>query len=267
MKKILSAAVATGLLVAAGSANATIAVGYAPPYNSEALLIAWDDTAGKSVIIDTGIWFNDIFNAANDGDPFAHYLASLNVQPALTAAFGSNLSNVKWNVAQFSRQIDISDPAVGFSHYGTMVTTNNTSPDLSLLTTANITTNISAYRLFFNTTADTSNTSNGAGNNFYVANGTDNAYAGDNDWGSRMNLSLPFDTTQTGSGSLDYYFLGVTADGFDVQMYQVGAWNLHLDTGELSFSPAAEVPVPAAAWLLVSGIAGLGTAARRRKQT
>jgi len=271
MKKILGTAIAAGMLAGAGAANATIVTGYSAPFNSEAVFVAWDDVAKKSVIVDTGVHFNDIFNAVNDGNPATNFSANVNVTNALTAAFGADLSHVQWNVAQFSRQGATVNPTLGWSHQGTMVTTALDDATPGSLDAVAVSMNITAYRTYFNATVDTSNGTSATEsvNNFYAtADDTSSIYAGGDEWSYRMRNSVPFDTTIVGSGELNYYFLGLNTTGDGVNMYKVGDWALNLATGGLTFATptASEVPVPAAAWLLVSGLAGLGTVARRRKQ-
>jgi len=269
MKKILGTAIAAGMLAGAGAANATIVTGYSAPFNSEAVFVAWDDVAKKSVIVDTGVHFNDIFNAVNDGNPATTFSANVNVTSALTAAFGADLSHVQWNVAQFSRQGATVNPTLGWSHQGTMVTTALDDATPGSLDAVAITQNIAGYRAYFNATADASNGTSPteSTNGFYAtSDDTSSIYAGGNEWGYRMRLSVPFDTTIVGSGELNYYFLGLNTTGDAANMYKVGDWALNLATGGLTFSTPSQVPVPAAAWLLVSGLAGLGTVARRRKQ-
>jgi len=271
MKKILATAIAAGMLAGAGAANATIVTGYTAPFNSEAVFVAWDDVAKKSVIVDTGVHFNDIFNAVNDGDASTNFNANVNVTNALTAAFGGNLSHVQWNVTQFSKQNATLNPALGFSHQGTLVTGGSDADPLTT-DTIGVVQNIASYRAFYNATVDTANGTSATEsvNGFYAtADDQSPIYAGGDEWGNQARLTVPFDTTIIGSGSLSYYFLGLNAAGDNTNFYKVGEWSLDLANGGLSFATPAEViatPVPAAAWLLVSGLAGLGTVARRRKQ-
>lgn len=283
MKKILGAAVAASLLTA-GFAHADIDNG-ASTYvgNGELFLAAWDDVAKRSVIVDLGVDYDAIVGAASaTGGAYTTPAASynLNIASALTAAFGSNLSNVRWNIGgQGLQQSDANFEPYGYN-YGVLITAANPvsyNPDNSTINLfgaavseflANTGNYINADEVVFGGDPAVYAAKRDA-DNFYVAlNDQTPLYAGLATW-SENSRYAPFTTANLGSGDLDLYWYHATTQGASEPVRtQLGSWTLDLATGGLNYAngSAPEVPVPAAAWLLVSGLAGLGTVARRRKQ-
>jgi len=279
MKKILGAAIAASML-AAGAANAAIDNGASQEFgNGEMFIVLFDDVAKKSVIVDLGLDYNDVIgHGATLGQATGEAVNfSSNISTAITAAFGSNLSNVRWNVAGRGSLSFDADFNNYFNEYGSIFTgpsTYNPSPnDVASIYDSSISGLLANTGDYTNGDQSSSNPTQFAKrsiDNFYVALDDQTAlYAGGATWGYKSRYAS-WDTSLLGSGSLDsYWFHYNDVEGSTAARTQLGSWSLNLATGALSYvqgGGTSEVPVPAAAWLLVSGLAGLGTVARRRKQ-
>jgi hypothetical protein len=107
-----------------------------------------------------------------------------------------------------------------------------------------------------------------------AATNLDATYAGVGSWAEKYGNNLPVSAAATVGTAMGFYLLSTsssvpTANG-TVQRYGnatgFASWLLGTD-GSLTYSvPPPSVPLPAAVWLLLSGMVGFGTVARRRKE-
>lgn len=285
MKKVLGLAVA---MAAASQANASITLPGTDVENtggSELILVVYDDASKTTYVRDLGVGYR-AFDAAN-GYNFA-------ADARLTSAFGSTLSNsLVWGVWA-ADSIGTGNPNPGTaSTWGQSIMTTSLAPAASLgvmggdevINSNNVLTN------FMNATNSlVANSSHGS-----AANGSSVTVVGQGASSSNFNYQInanwsrQFPGTAALAVGASAYFLmanntydevaidfdedGIVdfADYIDdpalpaVYSQFAGLWTLGTN-GTLSWAPAtAEVPVPAAAWLFASGLAGLAGVARRRK--
>lgn len=283
--KLQSFIAAAALAVAATGAHATIDSGNTnlpTGGNGEFIFVAYDTVAKHSFIQDSGIRFQDLLAAKAALKPLSFVVNSTN----FTKAFGSDLTNVVWNVYAGSNQINVGETP----NYGAIIDTAGSvqdaidnkidakSLDSLVLQIANnlITKNQSAV-------GDTSPTS--VNNSYVVLDGTKPAYAGVN-WGNsyagktNQNSSVNVvakelfdeDGNSLGLENNSAYLLQygrVRNTGPDSAVNQFVSTVSYFSRATFDASTGTvniNTPVPAAAWLLVSGLAGFGAISRRRKQ-
>ncbi len=228
--------------------------------NGELIFAAWDNAAQKSYFLDTGIHFNDI-----KANLAANVPTIFQVDAGFSTFFGSATSSLVWNLYAGSNNIngDYSD----MSNYGAITTVATKSAGLTLKYDFNgldsLINAVAPDAIFKNEGGDASPTS--ANLSYTSTNPSDAKFLGTSlVWGQYGNLTA--NTTAVKSGESSYAILSEAFldENFDFQTTAtfIGRATFDASTGEGRIN----TPVPAAAWLLVSGLAGFGAISRRRKQ-
>jgi hypothetical protein len=271
--KIKSLIAAASLAVAAAGAHASIDAGNSPSTgNGELIFAAWDADAQKSYVFDTGIRFNTIL--ANKA---ALIPTTFSVDAAFTTLFGTDTSNLVWNLYAGSAKTSAADPT---SNWGVMTTIASyetamekiATPEDPYLASASGNSLITAARTLAQNNAnlalpteptplDTS-----VNRSYVITSNASAASAVKNNWGIYNGKTTVNSAVASGESS---YLIRTqrisnpeTLGGYDSAFSLLGRATFDATTGIGSIS----TPVPAAAWLLVSGLAGFGAISRRRKQ-
>jgi hypothetical protein len=284
LKKYLTAlalTVAASAALAQPTPPASPPVSGAPPEgtisgNSGLILSVWDSTRNVSLTEYLGVSLNDFANTAP--------LATLTPNGGLTLDFGqmggssasswatvfgaSTAANVQWMVTGYE-----GDSTDGVAAGMRLLTTSNGSLTASVNNT--LINAAGAADSFYAILAQQAAGQPCAEGNPCVATSNSAAdYAGKSTWGNKLSGALPAVATATLGNSLGFYLLSGTSSGSGssaavVQRFKNAANNAYWllsATGHLIYQidPVSSVPLPAAVWLLLSGLAGVGVVGRRR---
>ena len=234
--------------------------------NGELFMSVYDGTTQTSYVRDLGVDMNTfIANGSNAGYSLSYAADSL-----LTSTFNlATNPNLLWNVAALDSVPTIA-PYVGQRY---LSTTNTPTASFIGVQTNSTLSAFSTGNNYVN--AINGSDLNSAINNSGVYHGANDGYAYfgsgfKNDW----NTNAKFDSTAAVGTSLNFFSL-TPSDNSGLHRATVtqfasaggnASWLLATN-GTLSYSVPAAVPLPAAVWLLGSGLIGMVGVARRKSAT
>lgn len=235
-----------------------------PGTGSGSVLVSiWDEVRGVSIVQHLGLTLNDILPDA--GMTTEGTVLNFGTIDQFASVFaGSNAADIQYTVIAGDAQGQVfSGKRIAVSFSGNSYSINN----------AAVSGAATAIQQYTSTWLNSASGCNGT--NACVADDSgDGQYAGRDSWNDRFNGQVP--VSAAGSiGSVLHFALAATPNSgavagnqAAVTLYQsangtFGEWLLGTD-GTLTYSVSA-VPLPAAAWLLLSGLMGMGVVTRRRK--
>ena len=249
----LKALALTATLAVSGSAQAGWDAGSTTP-NGELLFMAWDSAAQKSVVIDTGIRYQEIADAWN-ADPAQRTEISTALDLSI---FGGDTSNITWSVAVSSYNI-----ASGPTGIETILSTKTNGVAVQI---EDLNGQFAEFKNF--DIANIVDLSDDSVNNKYEANSSGELYWPSN-FGTQLNSKAPFVMSGGSDDVMNLFRMGLTLDVSSGVPTLADASHIIGDVrimGDTLYINKTAVPVPAAAWLMISGLAGFGAIARRKKK-
>lgn len=263
--KLKALAAAVALMSTATVANAAWndgknAVSGAASGNGELVLLVWDQVLEVSVVQDLGdSYLNFYDNSQNMGFEFD---ATLDALFASTFA-QSNAADIQWSVFANSAGSTLSSNPERYKN-GFMVTVNDAeaNPTVDRSIASNFKQVQDKVEGGMSSALNTEMGGTVADNTAFYGDLANGLYAGAPEvYGANILDTFPVNVAAASTESMYFWaFESTFAGGEDTKF--VGKWTLDLAGNGLSYTP---VPVPAAVWLLASGLLGLGAISRRRK--
>ncbi|MFO1368627.1 MAG: VPLPA-CTERM sorting domain-containing protein [Marinagarivorans sp.] len=247
--------VALSLLSSTAGASLDTGANPATSRGGEMVLALWDDRQGKAMLFDTGINFGQV----RSNEWFSFNLSNAN--PNYKSFFNYDFSNVRWN-AYVGNDWNNGERFDNPSEIGAIFTTQN--PELFINSPLNYQ-NLSNFIISSGDTLghwvarfETSDPSISINQTYESTSSEGSNYLG-SIWGNSQGGYMQNTSAKAGD-FITLVFNGIT--GFD---YTDGVAK---SLGRVQFNPITStfgyVPIPAASWLLISGMLGLGAIVRRR---
>ena len=279
MRILNSLAAAVALSLAGASAFAAVPTVPAPQPvsgpipdastgNSGIIVSVWDSVRNVSLVQYLGLRLDQFLSGDTNATPEAGLTLNFGTLSGWSSVFGSSDSaNLQYMVSAFDNTVDTGNTLVGKR----LLTTLDSTP--SLLRNSSLSGSLTNAASFM---------SGGLGgvdclgaNPCVALSSTEGDYADGPNFGANFGGQLTVANAATGVGNaLGFYLISATTNtssgATTVQQYQNSAnlaqWLLS-SQGVLTYSldaAATVVPLPAAVWLLLSGLAGVGAVGRRR---
>ena len=270
MKKLLGACVATGILaVAATPAMATIDNGL--DGNSELMLTLVDSTNSRSLVLGLGVHLSDVLPSVLDSGTGLSFDVTSQINAILGA--GAQLGTLSYDVVAVDAQQTNGGSASNKNFCRAAAVTGAVG-------SAHFNTTNQGLRQAGERFASIATAAGSAGDGT-AASASDPYYAIIPEWGSTVGATYPNASAFVGTALGFYYYAsattyptGQTALNFPgsvvaTRSAYAGQWML-ASTGTgysltYSVSQTPQVPLPAAVWLLISGLTGLGVIGRRKQ--
>ncbi len=261
MKIFNKTLLAAALMIAAGSANASIKTG--SNTLSEAYLSVYDTTSTSTFVLDLGLTMGTLVsNLSNTAFSVSYDLAALTASSTAgkwsTYVAGLNTATTVFGVVTSgtSGRLMATGPAINPGKFpvlaGAVAAVTNTTNHINTVNTATLDDNAGAVVNFAQnlsaiiSDADTENT----GQHDQL-----NSFASLNNSKTNAGASINYGT----EGNF-YYYAGISIPALAVQ-----TWKLNAATGMLIYAvPVAAVPLPAAVWMFGAGLLGMMRLNRRK---
>lgn len=272
IKKLLAVALATA---AAQSAFANWDTGFDTSGNSyaggngELLLTLWDPITKTSYVQDTGIRFNDLLS----GGAFSNLTITLDSNSL--SVFGGSYDNVRWNLVAGSGHYTNADySAYDTAQFGLIASGKSNSIPAITDGQSQIDYVLGIAYLLNSYKATIGAQSSTVENEIITEVNGGPKYAGGGIWSANFVPYLPggMGVNAANGETTNLWVFGFADNDAENPLTAIlGSATLNLAGGSgslvLNAPDAPAVPVPAAAWFLASGLAGLAGVARSRRKS
>lgn len=258
--KLKSFAAAVALLATASGAQAAIINGFTGTDGDLFISIFRDNSSPASMIIDTNISLLGL----QDGTVTSWTSDAAQSAAVLNFLGTGNLSDFRFNAGGVTNQGDIFDTTQN-NDIGFFVTSSSPTGSLQLLSDGmnTVRSNIGNFITQINNAYDPTEVVTN------ILDGQPGFHNNTQFWSSNVGNSLTtLNTEGSVSNPLELFNMFNASDelfGYELGVNQVGTLSINTSTGEITLATAAPIPVPAAVWLLGSGLIGLMGVARRRR--